>query len=78
MEIFSIIDIIIEAIASALSLFGNTLVICAVIKFEYLQIRSSVFVVTLAIADLIYGVIGEPCHAKTCKRLELLYQEKDT
>ncbi len=54
------VDIVVQAVESIACLLGNTLVIVAVFKFEFLQTKTNMFVVSLAISDLFVGSISIP------------------
>ncbi len=52
MDIITIVDITLNAIASVLCILGNSLIITCIAKFEYLKTRMNFFVLSLAVADL--------------------------
>ena len=60
MEALEIIDIVIQTLEAVPCVIGNTLVIVAVCKYEYLQTRTNMFVLALATSDLIVGLIVIP------------------
>ena len=60
METLEIIDIVIQTLEAVPCVIGNTLVIVVVCKYEYLQTRTNMFVLALAMSDLIVGLIVVP------------------
>ena len=40
--------------------FGNSLVIASVVKFEYLQTVTNIFIANLAVADIMAGMVSTP------------------
>lgn len=46
--------------AILITIFGNTLVICAVIRERYLKSATNYYIVSLAVADLIVGLVVMP------------------
>ncbi len=53
-------DIIILALMAIPCIIGNSLVITAIIKYEYLQSKTNLFVLALSMADLTCGLIATP------------------
>ncbi len=60
MDILDGFHIFILSCESLVCAFGNGLVIIAVIKFEFLQTKTNLFVLALAICDFIMGCIATP------------------
>ena len=60
METLEIIDIVIQTLEAVSCVIGNTLVIIAVCKYDYLQTRTNMFVLVLTVSDLIVGLIVIP------------------
>ena len=48
---------------SLTTIFGNTLVICAVVRERYLKSATNYYIVSLAVADLIVGLLVMPFNA---------------
>ena len=42
------------------TVFGNSLVIASVVKFEYLQTVPNIFIANLAVADIMAGMVSTP------------------
>ncbi len=60
MDALAILDIIMMSLSAVPCICGNLLVILSVIKFQYLQTSTNLFVMALAISDLTTGLIAIP------------------
>ena len=59
-----------ELAVAIVSIFGNSLVILVFIKFKPLRTVTNYYVISLAMADLLVGLIGEQFHVLSmyCQR----------
>ena len=64
----------IEVITAIAAVIGNSLVIVVFIKFEILRTITNYYVISLATADLLVGVIGIPCAIATSAGLPPNFQ----
>ena len=60
MDVLALSDILVLSLFCLLCIFGNLTVITSVIKFDYLQTKTNMFVVALAVCDFIMGTIALP------------------
>ena len=56
---------IIEIVVAVAAVFGNSLVILVFVRFHILKTVTNYYVISLAIADLLVGIIGIPCAIAT-------------
>ncbi len=58
--VLEIIHIIISVLSAILSVAGNIFIIFLIIKYDYLQTKSNIFVVALAISDMLVHLLALP------------------
>ena len=51
--------IVLELIVAVTAIFGNSLVILVFVRYKSLQTVTNYYVISLAMADLLVGLIGE-------------------
>lgn len=56
----TVISIVIEAIAFVLTVIGNLIVIYAVTRGNKLQKKSNIYILSIAVADLMVGLVAIP------------------